>query len=59
MRRIKLALDPMCLLNCDKVVSMEKRKLASQFLATYAIDASHSTCIILNANSGMHKNLRV
>jgi D-lactate dehydrogenase (cytochrome) len=26
MRRIKLALDPMCLLNCDKVVSMEKRK---------------------------------
>jgi D-lactate dehydrogenase (cytochrome) len=26
MRRIKLALDPLCLLNCDKVVRMEKRK---------------------------------
>ena len=33
MRRIKLAMDPMCLLNCDKVVSMEKPKLVSQFLS--------------------------
>jgi D-lactate dehydrogenase (cytochrome) len=32
MRRMKLALDPLCLLNCDKVVSMEKPKLMSKFL---------------------------
>jgi D-lactate dehydrogenase (cytochrome) len=33
MRRLKLAMDPQCLLNCDKVVSMEKPKLVSQFLS--------------------------
>jgi D-lactate dehydrogenase (cytochrome) len=31
MRRIKLALDPMCLLNCDKVVSMDKEPKTNPF----------------------------
>ena len=31
MRRMKLALDPLCLLNCDKVVSMEKRRRGGIF----------------------------
>jgi D-lactate dehydrogenase (cytochrome) len=29
MRRLKLALDPLCILNCDKVVSMEREKKRS------------------------------
>jgi D-lactate dehydrogenase (cytochrome) len=32
MRRLKLAMDPLCLLNCDKVVSMEREKRSFNIL---------------------------